>query len=88
VSDDRIHMEEWRKAPLYMLLNRRLTWMRSKVQTKILDVHKLAEALGYSHEAIYKWFRAGKLSPKGAKALVKVSRKKLALRDLYPFVVV
>lgn len=87
MSDDKVHMEEWRDGPLYKLLYRRLAWLHSPQQSKIIDVHKLAEALGYSHEAVYKWLRAGKLSPKGAKALVKISRKKLALRDLYPFVV-
>ena len=78
-------MEEWRKRPLYKLLFNRLPWLRSKTQKKLIDVQKMAEALDYSHEAVYKWLRSGRISPKGAIAVVAASRKKLANRDLYPF---
>lgn len=85
MTEEKVAMEEWRQQPLYRLLYNRLKWLRSTTQTKLLDVHKVAEAMGYSHEAVYKWLRSGKLSPKGAKAIVKASRKKIANRDLYPF---
>ena len=86
MTEQKIDMEKWRKRPLYKLLYSRLTWLRSKTQTELLDVHKFARSIDYSHEAIYKWLRSGKLSPKGAKAIVKKARGKIALTDLYPFV--
>lgn len=86
MTELKVDMEKWRKRPLYKLLYSRLTWHRSKTQPELIDVHKFADAIGYSHEAIYKWLRAGKLSPKGAKAIVKKARGKIALTDLYPFV--
>lgn len=85
MTEQKVDMDEWRKQPLYKLLFNRLKWLRSTTQTKLLDVHKVAAAIDYSHEAVYKWLRSGKLSPKGATAIVKASRKKIANRDLYPF---
>ena len=85
MTEEKTGMEKWRKQPLYKLLYNRLKWLRSATQTKLLDVHKVADALGYSHESIYSWLRSGKLSPKGAKAIVKASRKTIANRDLYSF---
>jgi hypothetical protein len=77
-------LEMWSNSPLYKLLYARLTWLRSKQQ--LFDVYAFARAIGYSHEAVYRWLREGKMSPDAARAVVQASRRKLALRDLYPFV--
>jgi hypothetical protein len=77
-------LETWSSSPLYRLLYTRLTWLRSKQQ--LFDVYAFAKAVGYSHEAVYCWLRKDKLSAKAARSVVKASRRKLALRDLYRFV--
>lgn len=86
MAEQKVDREEWRKRALYKLLYSKLPWLRSKAQPELLDVPKVAGAIGYSHEAIYKWLRSCKMSPKGAKIVVKISRNRIALRDLYPFV--
>lgn len=82
----KIDAKTWRKKPLYKLLQARLTGLL--LADGLLDVHTLAEKLGYSHEAVYKWLRAGKLSRKSARALLKLSRGKINESDLIPFLLV
>lgn len=77
-------LQKWSNSPLYKLFYGRLTWLRSRQQ--LFDVRAFAVAVGYSHEAVYQWLRESRLPPEAARAIVSVSRRKLALRDLYPFV--
>ena len=85
MTEHKVDRAEWRKRPLYKLLYSKLPWLRSKTQPELLDIHKLAGTIGYSHEAVYKWLRNGKMSPRGAKIVVKISRNTIENRDLYPF---
>lgn len=82
MGGEKVHMKEWRQRPLYRVLYERLPWLRSKIHTGILDVHKLARAIGYSPEAVYRWLRRGKISPSGANVVVKKSRNKIAIQHL------
>lgn len=80
-----MHMEEWRQSPLYKLMLDRLP-KKYVTDARILDVPEISEASGYSYEAIYKWWRTGKLSTKSAQAIVKLSRGKIEISELYGYV--
>jgi len=76
--------ETWSESPLYRLLFSRLTRFRSK--QGLLDVPGFAASIGYSHETAYRWLRSGKIPATAARAVVKASRRKIALHELYQFV--
>jgi len=86
MANQKFGKDQWRRGPLHKLLFNRLHWMRSKQRPRLIDVDQLARKLNYSNQAIYNWLRSSRMTAKGARALVQVSRKSLSLRDLYPFV--
>lgn len=68
-------------------------------QEPTLNVQRLREATEKSHEAVYKWLRGSRLTPKNAtvlvelanqepnlKALATLSRKPPTIQDFTPFV--
>lgn len=67
MSNDR----EWAKGPLYLFLME--TFPEHKTAMGVLDIQRLKVDLGKSHEAIYKWIRAGKLKPENANAIVALA---------------
>jgi hypothetical protein len=72
------------KTRLYHLLYTALPDFRTPNQ--FLDVRKLAEEIGISHEGVYLWLRADRLPPKRVKALVELSRNKLSKGTLVKYV--
>jgi len=68
-------------------------------ETPTLNVQRLREAMGKSHEAVYKWLRSSRLTPPNAtqlvelanrddnlKALSSLGRKPPTIQDFMPFV--
>lgn len=60
----------WASGPLYTKMCELFPDHRTPLG--VLDIQKLKAQLGKSHEAIYKWFRTGKLSPDNARAIVSI----------------
>lgn len=69
--------EHWTNGPLYKHLVQVLpTFAKDPFATSPkLDVQKLNQAVGKSHEAVYKWLRAGKLTPANVKTLVELANR-------------
>ena len=70
-------------GPLYDVLRKTFP---DYVDRGRLDVPEFAEALGMSHEGVYKWLRANKLTPKNAKRLAEMSEGRATLKDFQKFV--
>lgn len=62
---------DWAAGPLYNKLLE--VFPQHRTTLGVLDVQKLKVAVKKSHEAIYKWFRNGKLTPDNARAIVKAA---------------
>jgi len=71
-------------GPLYDLLKGRFPGHRT--DTGRFDVPRFATDLGMSNEGIYKWLRANKISPEGAKKVVALSRGRAKIEDFTKFV--
>lgn len=84
MSRKKMHMDEWRQSPLYTLMLERLP--KKYTDAGIVDVPGISTASGYSYEAIYTWWRSGKLSVKSAQKIANLCRGKLPIQELYPFV--
>ncbi len=63
--------EDWAESPLYLYMNEIFPSYRTVLGK--FDVHRIARELGYSHEAVYKWFRKGTLSPQNANAIIDLA---------------
>lgn len=74
------------QKPLYRLLD--LSFPQFRTKQGLLNVPELAEAIKMSGEGVYKWIRADKLTPDGAKKLAALGKdaSTLKIEDLYPFV--
>lgn len=68
--------------PLYKLLEERLT---DHVRRGQLNIRLLSADMDVSSPAMYRWLGTSTLTLYAAKALIKVSRGKLSLEDLTPF---
>jgi hypothetical protein len=70
---------DWKNGPLNKALIAALPAFVSTTETpgitpsKSLNVQKLCAALEKSHEAIYKWLRQGKLTPRNAVQLINLA---------------
>lgn len=79
----------WSNAPLYVYLCE--IFPKHRTILLRLDVEQLAEELGKSQEAIYKWLRKSRLTPDNAAALLDLANKQerdtpLTIRDFDKFV--
>lgn len=65
----------WTSGPLYKYLVQVLPAFVDNPFSAdpALNVQKLREATGRSHEGVYKWLRASKLTPAAAKKLIEVA---------------
>ena len=63
--------DQWVESPLYLFLNDIFPTYRTVLGK--FDVLRLAKELGLSHEAVYKWFRKGTLSPQNANAILDLA---------------
>lgn len=70
----------WPYEPLYKFLTAALPDWRTP--TGILDVVGLADEIGLSKEAIYKWFRTGNLPAKRCRELHEISQRESNLNIL------
>jgi hypothetical protein len=50
-----------------------------------LNVKKLAEAIDYSHQGIYHWFRKDYVGPAAAGKLVAIANGRFSMSDMVPF---
>lgn len=71
---------------LYKVLMEGLPEFQSPRRKDVLDCYKLAETLGISYQAIYKWFERGAVPPKRVNTLIGLPGSKLTLKILLPFV--
>lgn len=77
------------EKPLFKLINARFPEFRTS--QGIFDVREFGKAISMSHEGIYKWFRANKMSPDGVKKVVALSKDaetgeyRVQKEELYPF---
>lgn len=73
-----------RLGPLHTLLTDAFPHMRTP--RGVLDVRELAVTMDMTYQGVYKWFTANKLPPDRAKQLVGLSRGRLSLTKLEPYV--
>ncbi len=66
--------DQWADGPLYTFLSEIFPAYRTILGK--FDVNRLAKDLNFSHEAIYKWLRKGRLAPQNAEKVLE-----LALRE-------
>jgi hypothetical protein len=71
-------------GPLYDLLRNRFPEHRT--DTGRFDVPRFADDLKMSNEGVYKWLRANKITPDGAKNVVAMSKGRATLEDFHKFV--
>lgn len=57
------------RGPLYALLLRKLPVCRDTDGT--LNIKRLHEGVGMSHEGVYKWLRANRISPGGVDKVIE-----------------
>jgi hypothetical protein len=72
---------------LYKTLDKAFPQFRTVQQ--LFDVPAFAAAIGMSAEGVYKWVRANKLSPEGAKKIIDLTKggvHALTAEDLYVYV--
>jgi hypothetical protein len=76
-----------RRRTLYeTLLEKMPDRYQSQYTEDTLNITALARDLKMSREGVYKWFRANRISPRGATAICKLSRGRIVRDDLIPFV--
>ncbi len=63
--------DQWADSPLYLFLNDIFPTYRTVLGK--FDVLRLAKELSLSHEAVYKWFRKGTLSPQNANVILDLA---------------
>lgn len=63
--------DQWAESPLYLFINEIFPTYRTVLGK--FDVLRLAGELRLSHEAIYQWFRKGRLSPQNATAILDLA---------------
>lgn len=61
----------WASGPLYRKICDVFPDYRTELG--VLDIQRLKGGLKKSHEAIYKWFRLGKITPDNARAIVSLA---------------
>ena len=71
---------EWTNYPLYKFLSE--IFPAYKGRYHILDVLTIAKRLNISGEAIYRWLRKGKLTPKNAQALCTLANDPANVEEL------
>jgi hypothetical protein len=72
---------------LHKLLSDRLPQFRTK--QRVFDVPGFAAAIGMSAEGAYKWLRADKVSPEGARKIIELTKDAetpVTPLDLLPYV--
>lgn len=61
------------RGPLYELLLRKLPVCREGDGT--LNIKRLHEGVGMSHEGVYKWLRANRISPGGVEKVIELGKR-------------
>jgi hypothetical protein len=75
--------------PLFKIIS--VNFPEFRTPQGVFGVEAFGKAIGMSHEGVYKWFRANKLSIDGVKRIVEASKSpasgqyRLKKEDLYPF---
>ena len=65
------HVPEWKSGPLYKTLTAKLpAFCYPSGDLRMSDFH---DAMGRSHEAVYKWLRASKITPTVAQRICDLS---------------
>jgi len=69
--------ERWTHYPLYLSLVKCLPLYVDNPFSPlpVLNVKKLHTEMNKSHEGVYKWLRAGKVSPRNAQAIVELANR-------------
>jgi hypothetical protein len=74
----------WGEGTLYALLYDALPDYRTV--RGALDVRKLAEKLGKSHEGVYKWLRTDRIPPRAASIIIELSGGRITNGKMIKFI--
>ncbi len=77
---------EYSRGPLYDVLKKAFPHLVRKSGKKMLNLHAVADKLGYTHEGILKPVRTNRCVPALAMLIVEKARGRVSIEEFYQFV--